>query len=218
MTAQANFKRRIRRRMEKTGERYAAARQALLTQSDVKDRKWICAPETKNDAVVEATGKSWNEWCDVIEAWPGHVEGHTAIAAYIDATTDIGGWWSQTVTVGFERITGLRLPYQRPDGTFTAGLSRTIGIDGAMLKAMLIDDGARDDLFPTHSTRLVSNPSVKAPRISIGPGIAKFGFDDRGDGRVRVSIQHAKLPQFDLVEEWKFYWSEWLDAIDDAPG
>lgn len=202
--------------MEKTGERYAAARRELLSQADSSRRHWHAPPEVSDQSVLDATGKGWDDWCDTIDAWPGHAEGHKAIAAYLQTTPGLDGWWAQTVTVGWERITGIRLPYQRADGTFTAGKSKTLSISSDALRTMLLDKDRRDDLFPDQKTMLKSKATAKAIRIAIGPGIAQFSLSDAGDGRTKVAIQHEKLSTFDDVEEWKFYWTDWLDALDEA--
>lgn len=218
MTKQATFKRRVRARMAKTGERYSAARASLLAQAPAgRRRTWVSQPEMSDDAVREATGTGWDDWCDLIDTWD--LDGdHPAIAAKLEADTHLDGWWSQSVTVGYERITGLRLPYQRPDGTFTAGKSKTVTVDAAELRAVLLDDEQRGDLFPGYRTELLSKPSAKAIRIAVGPGEAHFGIAAKPDGRASVSVQHRKLAAYDDVAEWKFYWTEWLDAIDNPDG
>jgi hypothetical protein len=88
MTEQESFKRRIRERMAKTGERYTAARRSLVDKSERRSgapagRTWVAEPELSDDSIRAATGKGWDEWCDVIDAWPGHGDGHTAIVAYL---------------------------------------------------------------------------------------------------------------------------------------
>jgi hypothetical protein len=40
---------------------------------------------------------------------------HREIAALVSKKYKIDGWWSQTVTVGYERINGLRARGQRRD-------------------------------------------------------------------------------------------------------
>ncbi len=222
MTKQESFKRRVRARMEKTGERYAAARRALIQQADEpRKRVWVAQPEVGDDAVSEATGKGWEQWCDIIDCWAGQGPGapvtdHTAIAAHLQGELGVDPWWAQTVTVGYERITGLRLPYQRPDGTFTAGKSATVTVDGEELRRLLLSDADRPDLFPGHDTALVSRPEAKRMRFSLGPGVVQITIDptDRA-GRHRIGVSHEKLPTFDEVEVWKHYWGEWLAAIGD---
>lgn len=216
MTRQETFKRRVRARMEKTGEKYGAARRALIDKAGSGTRVWVSQPEMSDVAVREATGRGWDEWCDVIDAWPGHAEGHSAIASHVQEAHGVDGWWAQTVTVGYERITGARLPYQLADGTFTAGKSRTVSVDAESLRRMLLDDRDRGELFPGHETTLRSKPTSKTLRIGIGPGVAQISIDEKGDGRSRVAIAHEKLPVAEDVARWKAYWAEWLDAIDDA--
>jgi hypothetical protein len=215
MTKQESFKGRIRARMAKTGERYAAARRALISAvpSSVS-RVWVSPPETSDEAIRAGTGRGWDEWCDLIEAWPGRADGHASMAQFVEETYAISGWWAQSVTVGFERITGLRLPHQMADGTFTASKSRTIDLDVDRLRNLLLSDEARLDLFHGVATELRSRSNAKSLRIAIGPGIALFSFDPAKDGRTKLTIAHEKLPTYEAVEEWKFYWSDWIDAVE----
>lgn len=217
MTRQESFKRRIRELMEKTGERYGAVRRVLIgLPADGRRRIWVAEPEMTDESVRASTGRGWDEWCDILDAWPGHRLGHTAIAAHVQDEHGVGGWWAQTVTVGYERITGIRLPYQSPDGTFSAGKSRTVTADAAALREMLLDDTDRADLFPGLEAELRSRPTSKVIRIAIGPGTVQIAIDPRPDGKAKVTIAHERLPSFEDVERWKAYWSEWLAAIDEA--
>lgn len=213
MTRQESFKRRIRARMEQTGEKYNAARRALLERTR-SERDWVSEPETSDAALRGATGRGWEEWRRILDAWPGDVEDHGAVARHIEQEHGVEGWWAQTVTVGYERITGLRLPYQRPDGTFTAGKSRTVTVDAHALRELLLDEDGRRHLFPGLDTELRSRPTTRDPRIRIGPGTALFSLDEAGDGRVKITVTHEKLPDSDHVGLWKEYWADWLEALD----
>lgn len=202
--------------MADTGERYAAARRALLSSRPVSSsREWAAQPEVSDDAVREGTGQSWDQWCAQIEQdCPGETD-HTVIATHLHEVVGVDVWWAQTITIGFERITGLRLPYQRPDGTFTAGSSRTVRVDATLLRSMLLDDDGRADLFPTIATELRSRPTSKAIRVAMTSGVAQIALTPVSEGRVKVSIQHNQLPRFDDVEHWKGWWSAWLDALEE---
>lgn len=222
MTRQESFKRRVRERMEKTGERYVAARRALIEKADARDaaapdggRVWASEPEHSDEVIREATGRGWDEWCDLIDAWPGNDDGHAAIATFVQDQHDIGGWWAQSVTVGYERITGRRLPHQRPDGTFSASRSATIRVDTQALRTALLEEEGRASLFPGMETELRSRPSSKNIRLRVGPGTAELAIDERDDGRAKVTVQHEKLPEFDDVDLWKSFWGDWLAALDE---
>lgn len=216
MTKQESFKRRIRARMAKTGERYGAARRVLIEQATGRRRVWVATPELSEETVRDATGRGWEDWCDAIDAWPGRGEGHTAIARHLRAEHGLDGWWAQTVTIGYERITGLRLKYQQPDGTFTAGRSKTVRIDASLLREMLLDPDDRDVLFPDLPTELRSRPTSKSIRIAIGEGVALFALDTRDDGRTTVSVAHERLPTADATEAWRAFWAEWLATLDET--
>lgn len=223
MTKHESFKRRIRERMTKTGERYGAARRSLIEASEGRSRTWVSEPEMSDESIQEGTGRGWDEWCEIIDAWRAAADSHDgytsewdhrATAIRLRSELGVKPWWSQGVTVGYERITGIRLPGQMPDGTFTANKSKTITLDASLLRELLIDDTQRDDLFPGFETVLRSRATSKVQRVAIGPGVAQIGIDDRGDGRIKVTVQHEKLPSADDVAEWKHYWSDWLEALD----
>ena len=120
------------------------------------------------------------------------------------------------MTVGYERITGLRLPHQMPDGTFTANKSGTVTIESDLLRGLLLDDDDRAQLFPNIPTELKSKLTAKAIRIAMRTGSATIRLEERSGGRTQIAIQHSQLPTFDDVEEWQLYWGEWLEAIDKA--
>lgn len=121
MTRNETFKRRIRARMAKTGEKYGAARRVLIDQAATRGtRSWASQPQQSDEVIRDNTGRGWDEWRELIEAWPGNTDGHGAVAAWLQQEHGVDGWWAQSVTVGWERISGRRLPHQMADGTFTA--------------------------------------------------------------------------------------------------
>lgn len=112
-------------------------------------------------------------------------------------------WWAQSVTVGWERITGRRLPHQRPDGTFSASKSASMAIDGAALRALLLDDEGRVDLFGGESIELRSRPTSNNVRLGMPLGTAEIAIDERDDGRVRITVAHERLEEYDDVARWR---------------
>ncbi len=219
MTRNESFKRRIRERMAQTGEKYGAARRVLIEQAEAAriGRRWASQPETAEASVVEATGHGYDHWVDLIEAWPGSADGHASVASWLAEEHGVDPWWAQAVTVGWERITGRRLPHQMADGTFTAGKTRTIAVEHDELRALLFDEDGRAALFGGIETTMRSRSAgVKVPRIGIGPGVAQIALADKGGGRTTVTVAHEKLPTADDVAHWKAFWEEWLAALEDA--
>lgn len=152
----------------------------------------------------------------IIDAWPGHDEGHAAIARHLADEHGVCDWWAQGVTVGYERMTGRRATNQHSDGTITANVSRTVHAAAALVREALLDESAHRDLFGGLDSELCSRPSARSLRVAIGPGIALFTIATRDDGRITVTIAHEKLPEADDVDHWKAYWREWLQALDGA--
>ncbi len=221
MTTHESFKKRVRARMARTGERYGAARRALLDASTPRPATagWIADPELSEDSIRAATGRGWNDWVTAIDAGPGRDAGHPAIATWVREDQGVDGWWAQSVTVGYERITGLRLPGQMPDGTFTVSRSRTLDLDAEAFRETLLDDDARADLLPGLATTLRSKPTAKALRFAVtdaesgdAAGSILFSLDPARD-RVRLTVSHEKLPALAAGEVWKGFWADWLDAL-----
>ncbi|MFE5336034.1 DUF4287 domain-containing protein [Isoptericola sp. NPDC056573] len=224
MTTQESFKKRVRARMATTGEKYGAARRTLLAQaappSAAGTRAWVSEPDLSDDTIRESTGRGWDEWVALVDAGPGRGAGHTAVAAWLVDAHGVSGWWAQSVTVGYERITGLRVPGQRPDGTFSVSRSRLTDVDRDALRALLDDEAGRADLVPGLTLAPRSRPGVKSPRFGVSDGdgehgVAMFSLDPAGS-RLRLTVTHERLGSAAKAELWKAHWADWLAALDDA--
>jgi hypothetical protein len=182
---------------------------------------WIAEPETPDRSVHKATGRHWEEWVALIDDGPGRDAGHTAIAAWVhEFAPELTGWWAQGVAVGYERIVGLRLPGQMPDGTFTVSRSRLLDLDVDVFRSRLLDDAARSEVLRGFSTTLRSKAASKSLRFSLADaatgdelGILMLTFDPAPADRIRLTVTHEKLASFEVMDAWKQRWAEWLDAV-----
>jgi hypothetical protein len=111
---QKDFKRLVRARMKKTGEAYTAARLQLVSKSDPSP-DYAERAGMSDGSVRKRTGRAWAEWVRVLDAAGAAQKPHREIAAYV-SSLGTPGWWSQMVTVGYERIRGLREKGQRRSG------------------------------------------------------------------------------------------------------
>ncbi|HVM19884.1 MAG TPA: DUF4287 domain-containing protein [Egibacteraceae bacterium] len=173
-------------------------------------------PQLPDASVRENTGRGWDEWRELIDAWPGHGDGHAAVAGWLQTEHGVPGWWAQAVTVGWERITGRRLPHQVADGTFTVNVSATITADADAVRKRLLDDAGRRELFPALDPQLRSRPTSKYVRIGLRDGVAEIAIAPRGDGRCTVTVAHAKLGSPDDVTRWRSFWRDWLKALSET--
>lgn len=125
------------------------------------------------------------------------------------------------MTVGYERIAGLRLPGQMPDGTFSVSRSRIVSIEADALRALLLDDTDRAELLPGFDTVLRSKPTSKLLRFGIAQdgeklGVAMFSLEPAPGNRLRLGVTHEKLDSVEAGEHWKEFWAEWLAAVEES--
>jgi len=220
MPANKDFKRLTRGRMQKTGESYTTARAQLLKQKTA-----IAAPFShldyaklagRSDATVKAnTGCTWERWVKALDHAKAHTWPHREIAKYVRENYKVPGWWAQTVTVGYERIKGLRAIGQRRDGSFEASKSKTLPGPLGRLYGAFHDARTRARWQPGVDLTVRTAAREKSMRISWPDGTSVVvGFMPRGEKKSQVALAHGKLPDRDSVNRMKEYWAERLAALE----
>ena len=94
----------------------------------VKPEDYAALAGKSDDTMKKKTGRTWREWLRLLEDEGAKNMTHTAVAALVNEKYQIDGWWAQTVTVGYERLKGIRARGQRLDGTYEANKSRTYSV------------------------------------------------------------------------------------------
>jgi uncharacterized protein YndB with AHSA1/START domain len=215
MTIQRTFKRRVRERMEKTGESYTAARRVLIAAGQRPDTAAPrFEPPVAEEKVVEATARGWQAWFALLDAWGAASRSHTEIARWLRDEHGVHRWYSQSLTVGYEQARGLRAPGQRSDG-FAAGASRTIGVSVETLFEAFTDEGLRDRWLPGADLRLRTARAARTARFDWEDGTTRVnvGFEDAGETKSRVALSHERLPDADTAEEMKVWWRARLSEL-----
>ena len=216
MTRQKTFKRTVRERMDKTGESYTAARRILISQGARPDPGAAPAFEpTISDAKLrDATGRGWDEWFALLDAWEGAAHPHNQIARWVHAEHGVPGWWAQTITVGFEQARGLRAPGQRPDG-WSVSASKTIATPVERAFDAFDDVELRALWLPHADLRVRTATRPRTARYDWEDGSTRVnvGFTKVGDSRSRVALEHERLPDPETAAEMKIWWRERLLAL-----
>ena len=164
-----------------------------------------------DEAVKKATGRDWTAWVKTLDAAQASDKPHREIAGYVSSlgTPD---WWSQMVTVGYERIRGLREKGQRRGGGYEANKSRTFAVPIAKLFETIVSASKRKKWMPIAMKVRTSTPN-KTIRVSFDDGtLAQFYFLDKG-AKSTVAVQHQKLADKDAVNATKQWWAERFDAL-----
>ena len=240
MPTNKDFKRLVRGRMHKTGESYTAARAHLIgkrvesRESGVGVSKPLTPlnsglstldsrPQTPDyariagmtDAAVKAkTGCTWERWVYALDRAKAYEWPHPEIAKYVHEKYKVPSWWTQMVTVGYERIKGLRVKGQRRDGGFEANKSRTFRVPLAKLYRAFNDKRLRARWLGGFDYSVRSATREKYFRMTWADRtLVEVGFTGKGATKSQVAIQHGKFPDQAAARKMKEFWAERLEVL-----
>jgi len=142
---------------------------------------------------------------------------HREIAELVQKKYGVGDWWTQTVTVGYERIKGLRARGQRRDGSYEATKSRTFDVPIATLYEAFADKSVRDRWLNGTEVKVRRATAPKSIRFGLADGaIVAVGFIPKGKSKSSVAVTQAKLPDRESAERLKKYWTERLESLGEV--
>jgi uncharacterized protein YndB with AHSA1/START domain len=204
MTKQRTFRRRVRSRMQKTGESYTAARRMLTPD-----------PRPQEPAAAQkATGRSNEEWFALLDDWGAAERSHAEIARWLAQNEGVSNWWAQTLTVAYEQARGRRMPHERPDG-FRITASKTIAVPVTVLFAAFIDEAGRARWLPDAPLIVRTATASRSARYDWGDGSSRVnvGFTAKSDTTSTIALSHERLPDADAAEAMKAWWRERLTEL-----
>jgi hypothetical protein len=214
-----DLKRIIRNRMKKTGESYTSARVQIISkpkrQQPAAPPRDLAALAGKSDETIASkTGRVWQDWVRVLDADQAPRMRHGEIAALVHEKYGVNNWWSQMVTLGYERIKGLRESGQRLDGKYEAGKSRTFDVPVKRLFNAWATAAARrrwlDGVEPIVRTAI----PPKSIRLTWPDGtIVLAWFAAKGRTKSTVGVVHTKLSDKAALDAAKKDWTNRLDAL-----
>jgi uncharacterized protein YndB with AHSA1/START domain len=175
----------------------------------------MTAADRTRGGVQRGTGRDREEWFALLDEWGAAGRPYREIADWLTGRHGLSAWWAQKLVVEYEQARGLRLPGVRPDGTFTVGASKTVGVPVERLFEAFVDLKVRRRWLPGATLReRATQPGVTA-RFDWEDGASRVtaGFTAKGDERSQVSVQHEHLPDARIAEETKAFWRERLAAL-----
>ena len=191
--------------------------------------------DISDDAVREATGRGWRGWWKILDAWGAHRSSHAEIARYLAGEHGLSGWWSQMVTVQYEREQGLREVGESADG-FQMGAQRTFLPDARSAWDLLSSSrGLETWLGPGAPARLVEGEPYRLadgttgevrvvspgshvrltwqPPLWSNPSTLQVRAVASSSGRGTISFHHEKLPDAGAREAMIEHWKDVLDEL-----
>jgi hypothetical protein len=222
MTTNKDFKRLVRARMSKTGEAYTAARAHILEKPRTRSRPtaanatidYAALARMSDRTLQEKTGCNWERWVHTLDYHGAENMRHGEIAALVQQKYRISGWWSQAVTVGYERIKRRRAFGQRLDGSYEASKSKTFAVPASVVFDAWADPRRRKRWLSERSVTLRTSMPPKSIRLGWRDGtIVAVWVTPKGADKTAVAIAHTKLTSKADADGMKQYWGERLDAL-----
>jgi uncharacterized protein YndB with AHSA1/START domain len=165
-------------------------------------------------AIKKNTGCTWARWVPALDALGAQRLSHADIARLVSEKYKVGMWWSQAVTVGYERIKGLRAIGQRRDGTYEASRSRTYSVPVGKLFDAWARPRVRALWLDRGDVKVRTARPTKSMRLGWADGtIVVLGFTAKGRRKSTVALAHTKLPDRESADRLKRYWSHQLDQL-----
>jgi hypothetical protein len=222
MTTDKARKRAIRTRMTKTGERYAAARRHVVDADPPAEPPAlpprVAEPGMTDAAIARGTGRGWDDWFGLLDAWGASGRPHRAIAGYIREEHRIDGWWAQAVAVGYERARGLRAVHETSRG-FEVSVSKTLAaVPGDVMAAFTQARRRNRWLEPgLLRARAGAGGAGRSARFDVPADGTSVGIrlEPRGVGRTTVTVTHGRLTGAADVTAHRAAWKGRLERLSE---
>lgn len=169
------------------------------------------AEYTSAESAQKSTGRTYEQWYELLDRAGGRDLSHQEIARWLDAQGIDSGWWCQSIAGSYERHIGRRVAGQTCDGDFKTSASKTL-------------DASLDEVLQRWCDQVSGWSEFNGVPLEEPPSVAETGrwrywrAKLADGGRVTVSItaapsgktsfglSHDKLAGPDDVESWKTYW------------
>lgn len=243
MTRARALKQLIRARAARTGERYTTARRHLLSHPEPKTAAPPDAPVVKTGLASapaaggvsdrkfhDKTGHGLDHWFEVLDRFGGTDKGHTALARHLRERHNVDGWYSQSITVAYERARGARALNQRFDGDYEVSISKMVPATTMEVVRAFGERRLRrrwaisvdPQLVEAFSTAL---DSPKSKGIVVRPdGLGRFRYKwggttvqiylaPKAGDKTSLVVTNSKLTGPAMVEERRTQWRAALAAV-----
>jgi hypothetical protein len=170
-------------------------------------------PSISDDKVKAATGRGWMGWFIILNKANAGAMPHKEI---VQLLCDKGcpDWWSQMITVEFERARGGRSKHERPDG-YSVSITKVMPVNLAALFAAVTDPKLRARWFPKGAFEETSKTKDKYWRGKWKEARLEVGFYSKGVGKSQIALQVSKLANSEAVEKERAAWKKAMEKLSD---
>lgn len=167
-----------------------------------------------DEAVKEATGKTWPEWFAILDDAGSVHRKHKEIAQWLADVHGVAPWWCQMVTVEYERARGLRKVHQTAAG-FEVSVHKTFIVPLHDVYLAWADEKQRAKWLDLE-LELTSTRADKILHFKLFLDGSKIDVatDPSPSGRARLGLSHMKLKKSSDVETWRIFWKAAFDRLE----
>jgi uncharacterized protein YndB with AHSA1/START domain len=166
-----------------------------------------------DDAVAAKTGKTWEQWCKILDNAGARMMEHREIALLLQKQLGVSRWWSQMVAAGYENERGIRHAGGASAGKrYEVTLSKIVAAPRVTAWAAWHDPATLARWLP--DAKFEVSKAVPPKSLDLDwPGETRVAvrFYERR-GRTRVVVSHGKLAESE-TERVQRYWSAALDEL-----
>jgi len=176
---------------------------------------------------IKKTGHDLSHWFAVLDKFGAIEKGHTKAANHLHSDHGVPGWYSQGITVAYERTRGVRVMNQKCDGAFEVSVSKMMAATPAQLikainKADAWGDGVDHDLLKSLASALkdkkskgfITRPDGQARfRYKWNSTTVQFNMYPKGPAKTSFVASQLQLPDAPAVEASRAKWKAALVAL-----
>ena len=173
-----------------------------------------------DEAMEKATGRNRAQWFVILDDLGAQDLTHKQIARLLEGRKLIeGAWWSQTVTVEYERHIGRRAEGQLSSGKFSASASKTFSaadLDAALSAwtAAIGTPESYDGVSAEGDPEFTQSEVWRYWRVRLNDGSrATAAILIKTPGKATVSISHNGLSDADVAAARKVFWKAALSRL-----
>lgn len=237
MTQARKLKQTIRARAKRTGESYAVARRHVVAkiekqrgQSTAAVAKVARSGPSKGSVsearCIEKTGHGFDHWFAALDKFGAQKKGHTAAARHLKNDLGVPPWYSQGITVAYERARGLRELNQVCGGKFEVSVSRVLPVGLDDVVEAFRRKAKRDQWLEEADDEVAEalTAAIKTKRFRRREDVATFQFDGpdgkvdlrvtgKPDGRSGLVARTLGMESKDGLETARDRWRRTLDSL-----
>lgn len=162
-----------------------------------------------DEAVLNASGKTWSQWFSELEN-KGFLDlGHREITKRLNHEYEVPLWWAQTIAYAFERKHELNETHVTK-ADFEVSVSKTFHYPVTAVAGL-----AREWFEHENRVELRSNNNDKHLRCNWLTDDSRIHvhFNAKGEKKTQMIVQHEKLSNQSDVDVMRNYWKERLDQM-----